>query len=157
MPVPRPLIDKLMGHVLPVTESGCWLWMASLDSKGYAQINIGTFGHAKMCRAHRISYELHIGPIPEGLQLDHLCRVRSCINPTHLEPVTMLTNVQRGLGGSNGGKARGAIARAATHCTRGHEYTPENTLVSKRNHRFCRACQRFRYHRDLANSLSNSS
>jgi hypothetical protein len=87
--------------------------------------------------AHRISYEHFVGPIPKGLFIDHLCRMRACVNPGHLEPVTTLENARRGDGGSNN--------RRKTHCTRGHEYSDENTRI-KRNlkdgsfERVCKEC-----------------
>ena len=77
------------------TEDGCWLWTSTLDSNGY-----GVFSMANVKqRAHRMSYELVHGPIAEGMQLDHLCRVRHCLNPEHLEAVTQAENVRRGLNG----------------------------------------------------------
>jgi len=90
-----------------------------------------------MRSAHRLSYETEIGPIPEGLELDHLCRVRSCVNPLHLEPVTHQENVRRGEGAN--------FWRNKTHCPQGHEYTEENTGISNRNNekcRYCRECKR---------------
>lgn len=103
----------------------CWEWIASKDSNGYGTIAVD--GATK--RAHRVAYELLIGPIAEGLQLDHLCRVRACVNPAHLEPVTMAENIRRGKS-HNGSK---------THCPSGHGYTPENT--TRRGHsRYCRQC-----------------
>lgn len=75
-------------------EDGCWLWTASLTGDGYGRISLGgKFG--PMGLAHRVAYELLVGPIPEGLELDHLCRVRRCVNPEHLEPVTHAENVRR--------------------------------------------------------------
>lgn len=73
----------------------CWLWQASLDGKGYGQINGGRTP-TRMMRAHRVAYELVIGPIPDGLDLDHLCRTPRCVNPDHLEPVTRRENTARG-------------------------------------------------------------
>jgi hypothetical protein len=94
-------------------NSGCWLWLNALNGHGY-----GTRWHNnKQTGAHRVSYELHIGPVPEGLYLDHLCRVRCCVNPHHLEPVTQRENTLRG--------ARG---RMKTHCPHGHplDYTEKS-------------------------------
>ncbi len=76
--------DKIM----PEPNSGCWFWLGAL-SRGY--------GSLKNARAHRVAYEMTIGPIPEGLVIDHLCRVTSCVNPDHLEAVTQAENVRRGL------------------------------------------------------------
>jgi hypothetical protein len=114
--------------------NGCWLWRASTTRKGYGLFWIG---HTHV-PAHRYAYELLVGPIPEGLQLDHLCRVRNCVNPEHLEPVTGLTNARRGIAGA----VSAARQRAKTHCPYGHEYSPENTRIDKSGWRQCRACKR---------------
>jgi hypothetical protein len=108
----------------------CWLWTASQDRYGYGQMKI----NGRRARPHRFAYELLVGPIPEGLDLDHLCRVRLCVNPYHLEPVTNLENILRG----DGIQVRNA---AKTHCLSGHAFTPENTYVG-RGHRKCQTCQR---------------
>lgn len=116
--------------------SDCWLWTGSLHL-GYGVI--AAEGRANM--AHRVSYELIVGPIPDGLTLDHLCRNRACVNPAHLEPVTNVENVMRGL-------SVGALNARKTHCPKGHPYTAENTMLS-RNRRCCRTCrnigQRYRW------------
>lgn len=111
----------------------CWLWMGSTADRGYG----GTFRPeegAKSTRPHRWAYEHLIGPIPEGLEIDHLCRNRACVNPWHLEPVTAVVNTAR------------AHRYAPTHCPQGHEYTPENTYhpPNKPNSRQCRTCRRTR-------------
>ncbi|MGI9502698.1 MAG: HNH endonuclease [Geminicoccaceae bacterium] len=87
--------------------------------------------------AHRVSYEALVSAIPEGLELDHLCRVRCCVNPIHLEPVTTRTNNLRG----NGIAAMNALK---THCPRGHPYSGEHLYVCSRGHRHCRTCGRER-------------
>lgn len=87
-----------------VTESGCWTWTGSVSEKGYALFAIP--GRASK-RAHRWSYEHFVGPIPDGMQLDHLCRNRACVNPAHLEPVTNRENTIRGL------VARGVLRAAS--------------------------------------------
>lgn len=107
--------------------SGCWLWTAYLDKKGYGRLR----WQGKGCKAHRLVYELLVGPIPAGLQIDHLCRVRNCVNPAHMEPVTLAENVRRG--------TSGAINRTKTHCPKGHEYTADNTYTHK-GKRACKAC-----------------
>lgn len=110
---------------------GCWEWTASLVS-GYGQ-----FRHnGRIVRAHRFAYEQLVGPVPKGLELDHLCRNRRCVNPAHLEPVTQQENQLRGFGVSG-------INARKTHCLRGHEYTPENT-VRWRRWRNCKTCQDLR-------------
>lgn len=110
----------------------CWIWMASQNGHGYGQ-----FRYRGMTRsAHRAAYELLVGPIPDGLDLDHICRVRNCVNPDHLEPVTHAENVRRGNSGSKWA--------AKTHCPHGHAYTPENTVHYPSGSRACRTCQRGR-------------
>jgi hypothetical protein len=107
---------------------GCWLWTGGLNRKRYGMFWLaGT--HTP---AHRYAYELLIGPIPEGLQIDHLCRNPPCVNPHHLEPVTPRENTLRGEG-------LAAHQSRLTHCSRGHEFTSENT-VRWGNHRKCRIC-----------------
>jgi hypothetical protein len=116
--------------------NGCWVWTASKCSAGYGRF-VPVFYQSPQL-AHRYAYELLVGPIPEGLQIDHLCRNPSCVNPTHLEPVTQLENVRRGDAGKN--------QTSKTHCPRGHEYTEENVyrVPSRPNGRQCRACRRER-------------
>lgn len=106
----------------------CWLW------RGYTRKGYGTFVPrvGQKMPAHRFAYEFCVARIPTGLTLDHLCRVRSCVNPDHLEPVTNRENVLRGVGLT----ARNAVK---THCLRGHEYTPQNT-IQQANGRACRTC-----------------
>jgi hypothetical protein len=87
--VKKPLRMRLMEHVRKAEE--CWHWTGSKNNDGYGQVHIGR----KTLLAHRLSYESFVGPVPAGLQLDHLCRNRACINPAHLEAVTGSVNVQR--------------------------------------------------------------
>ena len=129
-------LDCLLSWVSPEPNSGCWLWLGSLDQDGYGLININKL----LRRAHRAFYELLKGEIPSGLQLDHLCRVRCCVNPDHLEPVTCGENVRRGLNvGPNSPGA--AFHKSKTHCPHGHPYDEENTRIF-RGGRYCKECIR---------------
>ena len=101
-------------------EDGCHLWNAAVSGKGYGVIQV----EGKPLGAHRVAYEMYVGPIPDGLQIDHLCRVRSCVNPSHLEPVTSQENTRRG-----------TVVR--THCPQGHEYSGHDGRG-----RTCKTCLR---------------
>lgn len=123
---PSPIIDRLMQHTVFITETGCWIWMGRINQDGYGKTQIN--GRRRF--VHRVSYEIHFGPIPTGLELDHRCRVRCCWNPNHLEPVTHKVNMERGRFPKQSNK---------THCPQGHPYSPENTYLYK-NRRACRLC-----------------
>jgi hypothetical protein len=92
MNAPQSIVQRFTENYIPVTESGCWLWVGALTSQGYGQMR--GMNH-RVTRAHRVAYELFKGPIPEGLYIDHLCRVRCCVNPDHLEAVTQFVNMAR--------------------------------------------------------------
>lgn len=110
---------------VPEPNSGCFLWAGSLNGAGYG--------------GHRDAYEMVCGPVPEGMELDHLCRVKSCINPVHMEPVTHSENLRR---------ASFPKRKGSKFCLRGHEFSPENTillavkdpLMGDRIKRNCRIC-----------------
>ena len=87
------IIERFSRHYRVEPGTGCWLWTSGLWGGGYGAF----FLRGKKVQAHRFSYEHHVGPIPEGLDVDHLCRVRHCVNPKHLEPVTRKVNINRGL------------------------------------------------------------
>ena len=131
----RSLIERLMDNISPEPNSGCWLWMAQLSDKGYGAIKV----NGRPRRAHRICYEEIVGPIPDGLHLDHLCRVRCCVNPRHLEPVTLQENLARGLDNSRSRETYRTNMAARTHCLRGHEYNSKNTTAYN-GKRQCRVC-----------------
>lgn len=91
-PYPRPASERFWKHVDPCRTDNCWQWMAAATYGGYGQFGIA---YAYQVFAHRFAYELLIGPIAAGLQIDHLCKVRSCVNPEHLEAVTGHVNRER--------------------------------------------------------------
>lgn len=112
---------------------GCWLWRGATNRHGYGIF--GVLGRSRM--AHRIAYELSVGPIPEGLTIDHLCRNHACVRPGHLEPVTNKENILRGISPS-------AIHARTTHCPQGHPYDARNTRIRRNGKRACLACEAVR-------------
>lgn len=128
----RPLAVRWAENVSKT--AACWRWTGKVDIYGYGYLSRGWPLRGNI-GAHRAAWELLRGPIPEGLTIDHLCRVRLCVNPDHLEPVTNVENVMRG---------EGFAARAArqTHCKWGHPFDERNTYHYPKGGRGCRACNR---------------
>jgi HNH endonuclease len=118
-------------------ENGCMLWTGCKDKTGYGKFK----SEGQTFRSHRWSYERLRGSIPNHLKLDHLCRVRHCVNPDHLQPVSPKENIRRGMTGLDSNPWN----RGKTHCIHGHEFTPENTYQVIKDgtpRRYCRACQK---------------
>lgn len=124
-------ITRFWSYVTPGAKEDCWEWTGgtSLDGYGILRINNAT------AYMPRFAYELLREPIPVGLEPDHLCRSRICVNPWHLEPVTHKENILRG-------ESPMAINARKTHCIRGHEFNEENTRIDPRGGRMCKACGR---------------
>jgi hypothetical protein len=133
--LPQPTVEDRFWAKVDKTSSakGCWLWTASTDGHGYGQF---MFTRGRNIKAHRVAWTFLRGPIEDGLTLDHLCCVKRCVNPAHLEPVTHRVNILRSDGMS-------AIHKRQTHCIHGHEFTPENTY-HYHGRRTCRKCARDR-------------
>ena len=124
-----PRTREVIRENVAITLNGCWLWTGPLAG-GYPLLGGRDY-------AHRVAYTLWVGPIPEGLTLDHLCRTPACVNPKHLEPVTLRENILRGTSPA----ARNA---AVTRCPAGHQYDQSNTHITKSGSRHCRTCHRER-------------
>jgi hypothetical protein len=125
-------LRRFMEKVAPEPNTGCWLWYGAWGGGGYPVVNLYCVNYA----AHRVAYEHFVGPIGEGLQLDHLCRVRCCVNPAHVEPVTPIVNTMRG-------DTAAAKNAAKTHCPMGHPYSGSNLYIApKTGDRMCKKCSR---------------
>lgn len=136
-------LERFLPKFERLSDSECWMWSAHRDRGGYGQFSVG----GRLRRAHRVAYELFVGPIPEGRQIDHTCHDpqtcaggrscphRACVNPAHLQPVTNRENVLRGIGPT-------AVNAAKTHCNHGHSL--EDAYIERDGGRNCRHCQRRR-------------
>lgn len=131
-PYDQEALARIRRRVQISTETGCWIWPGVRNPRGTGYGQMKYRGESR--RVHRVAYELTVGPIPEGMQLDHFaCDNASCCNPDHLRPVTPRENVLR----ANSIQSANAAKR---HCSSGHEMTPENTMLRPKGGRRCRAC-----------------
>lgn len=124
--------DRFWGKV--TVSDNCWNWTGARTQKGYGQIYIS----GKSRYAHIVSYNLHYGKVPDGLEIDHLCENPSCVNPGHLEAVSHSENIRRAAPRIN------YVNRLKTHCLNGHELTPENLRGGQAGRRQCKICARER-------------
>lgn len=125
------LVERIESKFMPEPNTGCWIWVGCRKKTGYGVINL----RGRRTEAYRVVYELYNGAVPSGLELDHKCRVRACVNPDHLEPVTRRINCLRGVSFS-------AINAKKTHCINGHPLSGENLINRPDGHRGCLACGR---------------
>lgn len=130
---PLPIEERIL-RVIKIDDNGCWRWQLAIHNCGYGKLTVIENGRPRRRLAHRISYQHFVGPIPTGLHIDHLCRVRDCVNPKHLEPVTVQENLRRS-------PLRGARARATGRCTNGHVLA-EVGLYKQGRYQVCAECQK---------------
>lgn len=124
--------EAVEARTMPEPNSGCILWMGPVNSKGYGQVN----DSGSTRKVHRIVYEAAKGPIPAGLTIDHKCKVTCCVNPNHLEAVTIAENVRR--------SSVGKKMAARTHCNHGHDFAVHGWLKKSNGYRRCAECERIR-------------
>ncbi len=131
-------LPDLFWQKVRVANSGCWEWVAYCDKDGYGKYSLASVSSVCGRGVHRITYHHFIARIPEGMQIDHLCRNRRCCNPEHLEAVTVGENVNRSLNYI-------ALNRRKTHCPQGHAYVGDNLVIKINRHgtesRVCKKCR----------------
>ena len=137
----KPLRERVLSRLI-IDPSGCLLWTGYTTKEGYGQVSARQDGTQSFYYVHRLMYEWFVGPIPDGLQIDHLCRIRHCGCPAHMEAVTSRENTLRG-------ESPSARAARRTHCPQGHEYDAMNTYYF-RGARQCRACWPLKRRRSVA-------
>lgn len=148
----RPLRERFEERYVPEPNSGCWIWTAGLNGDGYGTIRRSRPSRGVKGRhvgAHVAAYEMFVGPVPVGKELDHRCRVRCCVNPAHLEPVEHAENIRRGAAHD----AIRATFAARTHCLNGHEFAAGNVYWATSRGRLvrdCLTCRRARHARGTA-------
>jgi hypothetical protein len=129
------LLDRLTSKYVVDAESGCWVWTGAFSNKRNKWLYGLILVEKKLRMAHRVMYEMKVGKIPEGLQLDHLCRNTKCINPAHLEPVTAKENIARSIN----------FQSSKTQCINGHELAGPNLYVKPNGSRECRICRKVQW------------
>lgn len=128
--LPQHMQDRIW-----VDDDGCWIWQTGCDRFGYGRCSLSfPWTDRRRWSSHRLAYQLLVGPIAEGMHIDHLCRVRPCCNPAHLEQVTPKENVNR--------SSAADYWLAKSECPRGHAYDIKNTGRSTKGGRICRRCAR---------------
>jgi hypothetical protein len=141
----RDVMERFIEKVVP-QANGCWLWTGSVTAQGYGSFWFGRDGFRQV-RANKAAYLLFRGPLPVGMQTDHLCKTPRCVNPDHLEAVTHAENMRRErrplapTSAPLGTRNLGRHNDRKTHCWRGHPFSPENTTRPSRGGRECRSCR----------------
>lgn len=144
-PLPRSMFNRFWEKVDERSEDDCWAF-SDLNHAGYGRLWFRSPSSQQACvLAHVFSYEIHVGPVPEGLELDHTCRNRACVNPTHLEPVTHAENMRRG-------QAPSMLLRHANRCAQGHDLSEPDNYFFYRGVKNCKVCNR---RRDRQSRLRN--